>query len=621
MSAHRQSKKSKNSKNSQQIKHPKRTILIIILAVSAVAIAGAIILFTAPWQGGGIDQSRYSLSYIVTADPSYGELNIVLTAEINSLSQDRSLYLYKGQTDVILYNCVDENGVHVPYNDNGDIVVIGPVEGKTKKVTLDYDARIGPLSDDWEYVTYTQGSFFDDLLTFSGEYAFLLPYTDTELLDSLDKYIKSVSINFNVPDDWNSIIPYNEPLSGSRSIWMDKPTWDFFNSISKSAFCFGHFSRYDYGGMLAAEQFYIDEAIADAIPQFTLNSIVSFLDYYTDVFGQPLDDVPVVLLRNHPYDNSVIIGGVGSRSSAISVDMRFIDDYKALSNVLFHSFFDSKIKPRNLRYVTGNWIYIGLADYYVNLSSELLPIEVRNNYEIAQLETFEEKYLKYLYFSLKEPGFLGLNPADEALGMYSAQMDYYLGVKVPIMIDVLNYTIGQKTGRPDGFIKGLVEMGASEKALDLDDMLMKICADDYDTIKMFFAGNALIPNYKGLNIDWMLKEDIIDILDLSEQAFSYMFSNDQAYYPYANVVLLNEEPFMAEAERRGVRYSTDEIQEEVKNFSSVLHRVLLQYAMWADIAGVDDITAPGIHGELFRSEVIEEWNALRDEIGYEVGIV
>ena len=593
----------------------------IIFILCAIIVSGVIILIAAPWNDSGADQPKYSLNYTVTADPSYGELKIAMTVDIKSLPDERIIHFYKGKTDAIWRDCLDGDGAEVPYLDNGDLLTIGPVDSKTGKFTFNYDARIGPISDDWEYIPYTQGSFFDDLLTFSGEYAFLLPFTDLELLDSFEKFIGSVSIEFNVPDDWDSIIPYNTPLTGSRSIVENKPTWDFFNSISKSAFCFGNFRRYEYGGILAGEQIYVDAAVADAVPQYTLDALVSFLDYFTGIFGQPLDDVPVVLLRNHPYDNSIIVGGVGSRCSAVSLDMRFIDDFKVLSNVLYHSFFDSKIKPRNLRYVTGNWIYIGLADFYVNRSSELLSVDIRNNFDLARLETFEEKYLKYLYFSLKEPGFLALNPADEQLGMYSAQKDYYYGVKVPVMIDALNYMIEQKTGETNGFIKSLVEMGADEKSVDLDDLLKKICGDDYETIKMYFAGHALIPNYRALNIDYMFKEDIIDILDLAEQAFSYMFNTDNAYYPYANVVLLNEERFMAEVDKRGARYNTDEIQNEVKSFSSVLHRVLLQYAVWADIAGIDDITEPGIHSELFRSDTVNEWNALRDEIGYEVDIV
>ncbi|MCL2152093.1 MAG: hypothetical protein FWH57_05080 [Oscillospiraceae bacterium] len=592
---------------------------IIVVSCCVAVLAAAIVLSAVfLWR---VDQAKYSLSYVVTADPSYGELIIDMAVDIKSLPEDRTLLFYMGKTDAIWYDCLDGNGEEVPYYENGDLMVIGPVEKKTRKLNFKYEARIGALSDIFDSMPYTQGSFFDDLLTFSGEYVFLLPYTDPDLLDSMDKYIKSVSIDFQVPDDWQSIIPYNKPLDGSRSLYVNKPTWDFFNSISKSAFCFGHFERFDYGGTLTSEQIYVDVAAADGIPQYTIDTLTLYLDYFTEIFGQTLDDVPIVLLRNHPYDYSIIVGGVGSRCSAVSMDMRFIDDYKVLSNVVYHSFFDSKIKPRNLRYVTGNWIYVGLADYYVNLSSGLLPIEVRNNYEMGQLETFEEKYLKYLYFSLKEPGFLGLNPADEQLGMYQAQQDYYFGVKVPIIIDAINYLIDQKTGRPDGFIKSLVEIGASEKSIDLDDLLKMVCGDDYETIKMYFAGYALIPNYKTLNIDYMPREDIIDILDLTESAFAAMFRLDNVYYPYASVVLLNEEPFMAEVQRRGVRYNSDEIQEEVKKFSAVLHRLLLQYAFWAKIAGIDDITEPGIHEAMFDQSAIYEWDIFCDEIGFEIDII
>jgi hypothetical protein len=77
---------------------------------------------------------------------------------------------------------------------------------------------------------------------------------------------------------------------------------------------------------------------------------------------------------------------------------------------------------------------------------------------------------------------------------------------------------------------------------------------------------------------------------------------------------------MSEAAKRGVRYNTDEIQNEVKQFSAVLHRLLLQRAVWASFAGIDDITIPNIIRELARDDVIEQWRAFCQEIGDEYGI-
>lgn len=77
---------------------------------------------------------------------------------------------------------------------------------------------------------------------------------------------------------------------------------------------------------------------------------------------------------------------------------------------------------------------------------------------------------------------------------------------------------------------------------------------------------------------------------------------------------------MAEVAKRGIHYNTTEIQNEVKGFSSVLDRLLLQYAMWASLADIDDITQPNIIRKLTEEDVTKQWDELRQEIGYEIDL-
>jgi len=615
----------KGSAENHKEKNNRKFFLYGIIGMLTLIAAGVVILFIVLNRSDKpelqpIAQSKYSISYFVDADPLYAGLEIDIAFNINKLDTESMIYLYKGLVDPQWRGCTDDRGAEVPFAENEDLVAIGPIDSLAKKVNFKYYAGIGVTdTDQWYETTNTFGCIFEDLLAFSGEYAFLLPLFDPGDFDSIGAMVDSVSIEFITPADWQPIIPYNTPLDGSRVISVSEPTWDFFNSISKSAFCFGHFEKFDYEGNIVEAPVYLDRAIMAEINQYALNSFVTFLRYYAELFEGPLEDVPIVLLRNHPLDRSVITGGVGSRGSAVSINLTNANDYRTLSNVVYHTFFDSKVKPRNLRYVTNEWIYQGLADYYTGKSAAQLPEPIRDTYSINLGAEQSELYLKYLYFSLKEPGFLAITPADES-GMYFAQEEFYFSVKAPLVIDAINHSIWVNSGKKDGFIRALAARGTSEQQLDVEVFLKEECAADYEAIKNYIAGLALIPNYNNLNVDYLSGDDIVYMLDMNEQTFAYYFRQQSVMYPYAPVFLLDEERFMAEAEKRGIRYNSEEIQNEVKAFSPVLDRLLLQYAMWASFAGIDDVTTPNIIGQLTQQDVVDKWTEFCEEIGYDVGI-
>ena len=608
----RQSEPLKKEKHNK--KFSKKLFFIILASCLLVAVAVILVI----WIGGNnqADQSKYSIGYAVETNPGGECLNVDVTLDIDKLNEKRTIDLYKGLMTAQWLECVDDSGNEVPYTESTDLVSIGPIDETTKTVHFKYDAYLGQTGEEWEDTSYIQGCLFEDLVTFSGEYALLTPYVDPDFLDSIGKYVTSASFTFNYPEDWQSILPYQAPLAEQRSFTQNKPDWDFFNSISKSAFCFGQFEQNEN---FKDTMVFVDKGITDNVSEHSLEALTIFLDYYTTIFGEPLDDVPIVLLRNRPSDDCIVVGGIGSGSSALSINMRMADDVRVLSNMVYHSFFDSKVKSRNLRYATNNWLYDGLAEYYVGISAGILPDTIKDEYEIEAPASMPERYLEYLYFSLKEPGLLAVSPTDE-MNMYSAQQEFYMGVKIPLVIDTINYSIEQQEEQPDGLIKALVEQGSNPKPLDVEKFLQDLCGPDYEAIKNYISGRALIPNYREYNIDALPPAQILSILDADEEVYSYLFIEESAYYPYEPLYLLNEEPFMAEVAKRGIHYNTPEIQNEVKGFSTVLDRLLLQYAMWASLAGIDDITQPNILRDLTQEEVTKQWDELREEIGYEIDL-
>ena len=606
----------------KEVKKHSRKLFVAIIAVGAVVVAGIIVTLLLVFNNSEeLDQSAYSISYTIEAVPVFGCLNVEMNIDVHSLSSERDIVLYKGMTSAEIIRCTDEAGNDVPFFDDEDLIGIGPIEDDAGRLYFEYNAYIGEITDSFEVfaIPYANGCILEDLIAFSGEYAILMPYLDPEEFDSIGEYVKKISMNFIVPDGLDTIIPYQQPLDGQFELSVDKPDWEFFNIISKSAFCFGQFEKFDNGGYFGDAAVYVDKGNPNVIPQYTFDAILGLLNYYSNVFGEPLGDVPIVLLRNLDYDDTVITAAAGGGGSAISANMRIAEDVRALSNMLYHTFFDSKVKPRNLRYTGNFWIYRGLSEFYVGNSVGHLPGSVLDAFSIGNMTTMSERYLRYLYFTLKEPGFLGVSPLHETSGMYASQEEFYMGVKVPLIIDAINYSVENRTGRFDGFIKALVNMGKSSKPLDVQEFMKMLCGPDYDMIESYLTGNALMTNYRGANTDGMTLVSIMALLDEDEHKYAYFFETDKVFYPYTPLFLLNEEAFMSEVAKRGIRYNNDEIQNEVNEFSPVVHRLLLQYAMWASLAGVDDITRPNIKREITSTEVMDQWSRLCDEIGIEYG--
>ena len=583
-------------------------VIIVVLVVSAI-IAVVLLNNSDPSQNDTATQSKFSIHYTVEAsdDPYIKVLGVTIRMDIDKLSPEQMIYIYKSGILSPILSCVDDRGNDIVTNATSQLMSIGPIETSVKSVTMKYDVMVGRSRN---YVQCS-GDFYSDLLVFSGENVLMTPYLNYSEQEKSEKYISSISFNLKADYDWKAIIPFREPLSDDFSFKVENPTWTTFSAITRSSYCFGQFSKQDMMGNAV----YFDEAIVDNVPYLSMEVMTKFLNYYTELFGELSSDAPLVLLRNSTENNAVILGGVGAKGAAISIEVNYADECQTLSSTLYHLFFDSKIKAPNLRYPPNLWLYNGLSNYHVVKSSIALSQAVKDLYSLTVIDDPEMAYLDYLYFSLKEPDFLQQNPSLEN-EMDEVQSMYYMDIKVPVMIDLINYAIADTSG--GNLITALLDMAGEEKNLNIDDFLKKKCGNYYEAVLRCFSGNSILPNYRNLKLDGKVSdEEITSHLDDTDARLTDLFSHGHEYVGYYSfpLVILNPVKFQIDAEARGVRYSTDEIQAEVKGFSTLLNQYLMQYAMFAKLSGYDELTYENVK-KMYTEANASRWVEYCENLGY-----
>ena len=591
---------------------PKRTLIILIITFILVvsAILTAYYINQTSSLDGEATQSKFSMHYSLKPDddPYIKVLSVSIRMDIDKLSPEQMIYLYRASVRSPILSCVDDKGNDVSTVQTIQLMSIGPIDPEAKSITMKYDVMVGGSRN------YVQcfGDYYSDLLVFSGEHVLMTPYLNYSEQQKIENYISSFTFNLEADYDWKAIIPYQEPLSDDFSFKVEKPTWSDFSAINKSSYCFGQFRAQDMG---IGSPIYIDEAIVDSIPRLSMEILTTFINYYKGLFGDLPTDAPFVLLRNSTENNAVILGGVGGKGAAVSAEVNYPDECQTISSTLYHLYFDSKIKAPNLRYPPNLWIYNGLSNYYVAKSSMNLSQEIKDLYSLDIIDEPEMQYLDYLYFSLKEPDFLEQNPSLEN-SMDEVQSMYYMDIKAPVMIELINHAIADTCG--ENFITALLDMAAKEKDLNIDKFLKKKCGNYYEAVLRCFSGNSILPNYRNFQLDGIVSdEDITSHLVGADTMFTNLFSHGHGYIGYVSfpLVLLDPDRFHQDVEALGVRYSTDEIQSEVKSFSTTLDQYLLQYAMFAKLAGYDEITYDNVK-QMYTSANVELWIQYCEYVGY-----
>jgi hypothetical protein len=191
-----------------------------------------------------------------------------------------------------------------------------------------------------------------------------------------------------------------------------------------------------------------------------------------------------------------------------------------------------------------------------------------------------------------------------------------MDIKVPVMISLVNHAIANTGG--GNFITALLDMASEEKDLDIDKFLKNKCGSYYEAVLRCFSGNAILPNYNNFRLDGVVSdEDLTLHLTNTDAILAAVYSHGHGYIGYLSfpLILLDPDVFYFDVETMGVRYSTDEIQNEIKEFSSTLHQYLMQYAMFARLAGYDELTFENVKN-MYTSANFEIWMEYCENAGF-----
>lgn len=497
-------------------------------------------------------------------------------------------------------------------NDLGSAWEIGPVSEDCESLVFQYDVKLGEGTDvDFQ----VEGDLYKDLLAFQGKKVLMMPLFDANNLPYMEKYISSVSFQLTGENDWNSIIPFTPANSTEHAFQLERPTWYDFYDLIQSSYCFGNFEPLNLSSDGETAVFYLDRAIRESAELSDLSAVISFYNYYVDVFGSNLEK-PVVLLRTNEDGESSILSGVGGEGAAISLSMYTPDACQTMSRTLYHAFFDSKVHARNLHYQPNEWLYRGLGDRYINASADALPQELKDLYGIEVQDNLNTRYMKYLFVSLKDPTMAALS-SDMEGSMAAGQEDFYFNVKVPLILETIESFTSQT--QKNALLHYLMEL-PQHQDVNISRLMQDLLGENEAMVRAYFSGTSFIPNYWDLSAQNWSPEYTVNLLASYEDNLSALFDQQYVLYPYDPVFLIETDQLKQEIEERGLSFATPEVEQLVKNYSETLYLLLMQNALRADLCGIEDPGAAGVKTELNSQENGQIWADYVTSVGIEESI-
>ncbi len=550
-------------------------------AVITAALLGGWLWNTNEVRNMDRDVSRFSVEYRVKPENVEGKLlSVSVRLKPEYLSPQKTLYLNKEEVDTSKPLCVDQSGNSVVVTDLNEVWEIGPLKDGVSDVDFSYSVKLGESSGD---ESRTVGELYSDLLVFQGKNVLMLPWLDSGNMQHPEKYITGLSFQLTGEESWDAIIPFGKINGGEKSFRLDHPTWYDFYDIGNSSFCFGSFEPLKVSTGAAEATFYLDRAAKNSSDTYDLSALLAFYQFYAEKFGEGLGDYPFVLLRSTENGN-VILGGVGGRSTALSLSMPDPDACQTMSRTLYHAFFDSKVTARNLRYQPNLWLYNGLADYYVQASADMLTPQLKQIYGIEPQDDMKKKYLRYLYFSLTDPIMMALSPDQEG-NMPTAQETFYYETKAPLLLHTLeNFTEQNGEG---SILRRLVQQRPRED-LEVSGFMKEVLGGNEPVLRQYISGASFIPNYWGLSGNSMSREEIISELSLCEDAIADSYQQENIAYPKDTFELIDPDTLKKEISSRNLSFASKEVEKIVWEYSDTLYLLLMQNALRADICGIQD---------------------------------
>ena len=494
------------------------------------------------------------LTYTVS-EPSPEEMRLKVLLEISDVKNlGETVYLTTQNINIADIEVICENETIAYVVENGTLS-FAPTK---RSANVNYSIKLGTEGKHGK-----NGVCFPDLVTFSGDQAFILP---EQLVDAdnnqISRLVGQIYVYYDMPFQ-TRIIPFEQ--DGSTII--NKPGWIEVYDFSKNAYVFGDFSEFplDTGSIFVEGSDSLDGGI--------LRKINVLLNEYKRLYGESPDNTDIVMLRS---DREAILGGAGIRTICSTFDSDSPRDWQLLSHRLGHAFFDNSVELRSFHIEPSLWFYEGLITYYETVTMGLI------GYDPGAL--FSEIAGRYYYMRLKDPLLLSVAPMNEKKLILSGQKEFLHYTYAPLILKSLNDELPQQDG-----VLSFILANRENKNMDVNYVFRNL--NDFQNSKLVkdCVYNSVVMNvgFTGTISDAQMLQALRDYEELLWTWFSLDFEN----YPLDRIDADLISQTVAEAQRRGLLFADEGTMRYIKSFSEIVYDLLMEYALRADVCNVsfDDV--------------------------------
>ena len=303
--------------------------------------------------------------------------------------------------------------------------------------------------------------------------------------------------------------------------------------------------------------------------------------------------------------NCCILGGVGAGSAALTLEMEEAQDCERMSRTLYHAFFDSMNRQRNLRYAPNLWLYNGLANFYSEDSALSLSNVLRAEYGISMQDNLLTRYGKYLYYMLSDQSIAVASPKMEGQ-MTIIQEDFYYDLKVPLIIAAIETFGKADSDDPSVLISYFINHG-NEKEFDLKGFNKQVLGTNEEAVRQYLSGESFIPNYWKLNDSALGDYGILPAIYEREARYEQEYEQQNMVYPCPSFELIDQEKLNEEIVGRNLTFGSEELEKIVKEYSENLYSWCMQSMLRAEVCDVKEPTTPEGKAALYGSEEEKIW--------------
>ncbi|WP_050697174.1 hypothetical protein [Anaeromassilibacillus senegalensis] len=520
-----------------------------------VILLGSVVAFLAVDRG-------YGMEFTVSAPQDRPHtLEVSLKLRSSLLSRDRQVVLYTGGKEITLRTV--GGGEIREAEDTLECVL-----GRGKEIQLVYDVTVGA-----EGKHGRRGAVTEDYCVFDGGQALLLPmefYADG--FPEQEAVVSRLRVQMDPREGWTAVLPFEE---------LTDLTWMDAYNINNNCFAMGRFVSCALPGQDTGVRVYRVSGEENELSGQTLEGIAALDGYYQGKFSKQDRPYQAILL---PAGEGAVIGGAGAGSVCATFDETSKRDWELLSHRMFHAYFDTAFPTQRFHAAPQLWFYEGLATYYENQSVAALPESVRTVAGIQPETQFAPLFNQYLYIKVKDPALFSFAPMDEArISESEGRKEFLHYIQAPLVVWLVESLAGQE----DAILRELTAQRDRGEVFEMEPFLVRVLGNQAGGVyNNYFQSDALLPLWK-LKAPDRTEEQVLQDLNTVEQMLASWMTQQLGQYPCDVLDLETVRRIQNRPEFQDAVFADAETETQIKAYSPAIWSLLKEYALWAQVCGVE----------------------------------